>query len=194
MVPSYSGEHEMLTPIDDMEGDCGEETQRLRDMAVKAWNYVTAFNWCPPITGTWFAGGIGGVAALFLFEFETTIDGIGDRVWVVVGDLPSAYVATDADNPRTAFDSYCTRMDDWIEAVTVTKDFSNVFPVEAAQTKVSADALRLRLDFLRREIIPFASTESIDARPTETLQTASRWPNINAIVRKRGLLSRKRPV
>ena len=60
--------------------------------------------------------------------------------------------------------------------------------------EVSADALRLRLDFLRREIIPFASTESIDARPTETLQTASRWPNINAIVRKRGLLSRKRPV
>jgi hypothetical protein len=72
---------------------------RLHDMAGAARKYVTSFSCCLPIKVTYFADGFGGTVALFLFEFEGKLGGTDDCLWVVAGDLPSAYWRTPPPQP-----------------------------------------------------------------------------------------------
>jgi hypothetical protein len=103
----------------------------------------------------YFAYGIGGIVALFLLEFEGKTGGTDDKLWVVTGDLPSAYMVVESDeSPRKVLERYCELMDDWVSALRRGGDFRNVYPVPAARTKEHADMLEQRLAFLRKEVIP----------------------------------------
>ena len=156
----------MLTPVQNIAGDDEEDTRLLCKMAVKARAYISSFKWCLPIKAAYFADGFGGVVAIFLFEFEGKIAGTDDWLWVVVGDLPSAYMVVGPEDAREALDAYCELMDDWINAVLVTHSFEGVFPVDEAETSGNAEALRSRLAFLRTEIIPHINAESIEGADT----------------------------
>jgi hypothetical protein len=79
----------MLTPVAKMTGEDEEDSRLLREMAIKARDYINSFRWCLPIREMYLAFGVGYVIALFLFEFEGKIGGTDDTLWVVVGDLPS---------------------------------------------------------------------------------------------------------
>ncbi|MEO8062457.1 MAG: hypothetical protein ABI821_06895 [Pseudomonadota bacterium] len=144
---------QLLTAI---RGDDDEETQLLRDMGKEAKTFITEHEWCPPIRGFYLAYGIGGVVALFLVDFSEAIaDSPDDSLWVVVGDLPSAYfVSESADTPRAALECYCYIMDDWIAAAVDDTDMDEVYPLEIEPTEKNARELQSRLDFLRTEIIP----------------------------------------
>ena len=99
--------------------------------------------------------GIGGVIAVFQLEFKHKIADTDQRLWIIVGDLPSAYVVVEPqDSAQKAIERYCEVMDGWIAAVLSLGDFSDVFPVNAPRTAENAELLRLRLDYLRAEIIP----------------------------------------
>jgi hypothetical protein len=131
-------------------------------MALKARAYVCAFHWCLPIKAMFVADGVGGVIAIFLVEFEGEIGGTDDRLWVVVGDLPSAYMVVNSDeSPQQALENYCVLMDDWIATVLNGGDLDSVFPVEAPATRENAESLRRRMAFLREHIIPSAPTEVV---------------------------------
>jgi hypothetical protein len=165
-MPESGEEERMLVQIDDIVGDSEEDTKRLHDMAEVARKYITSFRWCLPIKTAYFADGFGGIVALFLFEFDDKIGGTDDRLWVVVGDLPSAYMVVEPrDCAREALGRYCELMDDWIGAVLNAGDFGHVFPVDAAETPGNAEALRTRLQFLRAEIIPHFNADVIGPAP-----------------------------
>jgi hypothetical protein len=150
----------MLTLIEKMQGDDEEDTRLLKEMAERARRYIAPFHWCLPITETYFAWGIGHVIALFLFKFEDKIGETDDKLWVVVGDLPSAYmVVLPSQNAREVLENYCSLMDDWVSAVRNNGNFADVFPVMAARTEEHADMLESRLAFLRKEIIPEAPAD-----------------------------------
>ncbi len=152
----------MLTPVDIMQGEDEKDTQLLREMSIRARDYVTSFHWCPPITGMYLGDGVGYIVAIFLFEFDRKIDGTDDKLWVVVGDLPSAYMVVGPnDFPQEALERYCLLMEDWIAVVRGNGDFDRVYPVDAPRTKKNADLLESRLAFLRREIIPRMSTQLV---------------------------------
>jgi hypothetical protein len=140
----------------DIRGDDEEDTKLLRGMAAEAKAFITGHEWCPPLRGFYLAYGIGGVVALFLVDFTKAIeDSPDDSLWIVVGDLPSAYfVSESADTPRAALECYCYIMDDWVAAVINDTDMEEVYPVEAEATEENARELQSRLDFLRTEIIP----------------------------------------
>jgi hypothetical protein len=140
----------------DIRGDDDEDTKLLRDMAKEAKAFITGHEWCPPIRGFYLAYGIGGVVALFLVDFTKAIeDSPDDSLWIVVGDLPSAYfVSESADTPRAALECYCHIMDDWVAAVVNGTDMDEVYPLDAEATEENAQELQSRLDFLRTEIIP----------------------------------------
>lgn len=152
----------MLTPVEDLAGEDEEETALLREMAVKARDFITAFKWCLPIRATYFADGVGKVIAVFLFKFDGKIGGTDDRLWVVVGDLPSVYMVVGPESAKEATEAYCELMDDWVNAVLVTRDFTDVFPVDAPETRGNGEDLRGRLEFVRREIIPYMSDDPVD--------------------------------
>jgi hypothetical protein len=140
----------------DIRGDDDEDTALLREMGEEAREFITAHEWCPPIRSFYLAYGVGGVVALFLVDFSEAIaDSPDDSLWVVVGDLPSAYfVSESADTPRAALECYCYIMDDWIAAVMNDTDLDEVYPLEVEPNEQNVRELQSRLEFLRTEIIP----------------------------------------
>ena len=136
-------------------GDSEEDTALLRAMYERAVQYITSFSWSPPINTVRFAFGVGGVVALFLVEFNQPISGNDDKLWVVVGDVPSAYfVVDDAYDAASALRIYCELMSAWADAVSRGHSTGDVFPVDAAPTKANADQLRVRIAFIEDDIIP----------------------------------------
>jgi hypothetical protein len=159
-----SGEDaEMLMPVGQIVGDDEEDIRLLNDMAGEAARYITSFRWCPPIRAQYLACGVGKIVAVFLFEFTGKIGGTDDRLWVVVGDLPSAYMVVEpGDGGRAVLENYCRLMDVWVEAVRSSGDFNDVYPVDAARTPVNAEQLHGRLGFIRLTILPYLSEGGID--------------------------------
>ena len=95
------------------------------------------------------AGVVGDVFAIFLFKFKIQIDNTDDKLWVIVGDLPSAYLAVDEDdNPRVAAEKYCELMEGWCSAVEGNSEMSDVYPVDAKATLENVRILRLRIRFI----------------------------------------------
>ena len=135
-------------------GEDEEDTALLRKMATDACDYLSSFAWCPRIKEMYLAYGVGRVVAIFFVEFSEKIRGTDDKLWIVVGDLPNAYLVVEpSDNPADALTRYCELMEDWISAVQTTGDLLNVFPVTAAPTRENAENLRSRIEFLKKELI-----------------------------------------
>jgi hypothetical protein len=142
-----------------MQGEDEQETTLLREMLDKARGYLQAFHWCPPISEEYLGFGVGKVFVVFLFRFAKPINDIDECLWVVVGDLPSAYfVVDDAPNPRSAAEVYCRIMREWIDAVLNNTPLEDVFPVKADATVEMAQMLDSRLRFIREKVIPMISS------------------------------------
>ena len=97
---------------------------------------------------------MGGVVAVFLFRIDPAPPA-EEWLWVVTGDLPSAYLVTDeAQTPAAALEGYCALMEDWATAVRSGAPLEDVFPVAAEATKENADSVVKRVNFVRNEVIP----------------------------------------
>lgn len=144
-----------LTPAGQMVGENAAETEELKQMLAHAEEYIKSFHWCPKITERYFGAGVGGVFALFLFKFDRSINADDDRLWVVEGDLPSAYFVTDhAHDPASALATYCQLMDDWAGAILNGRPLDTVFPIAVSPTVEHANMLKSRTTFIRDSIIP----------------------------------------
>ena len=136
-------------------GDNVEDTALLERMADDAEAYLKTFDWCQTIDTTYFAGGVGGIAALFLVEFNEPLQSSDQQLWIVAGDIPSAYFVTDeARNPRQAIRLYCQLMNDWANSVLNLETERKVFPVRADRTKDNALSLKERIEFIMKDIVP----------------------------------------
>ncbi|HEX7116767.1 MAG TPA: hypothetical protein VF193_16695 [Steroidobacter sp.] len=136
-------------------GEDDQDTALLREMSNEARDYISGFDWCPPIRAIYLAWGVAGVIALFLFRFLRKIKGADDQLWVVVGDVPSAYfVVLPQDGPAKALERYCDLMEDWVAAVRRSGDLRDVFPEAAEPTFDNARSLGSRIEFLRSEVKP----------------------------------------
>jgi hypothetical protein len=136
-------------------GDDDDDTELLREMAAEARAYVEEHEWCPPVTSVHLAFGIGGVVAAFLFQFEEAIeDTDDDALWIIVGDLPSAYVIVEpGDDGDAALRRYCVMMEDWTFNVLKGHSLDESFPVDVEATREHADMLNQRIAFIRTEIL-----------------------------------------
>ena len=137
-----------------IEGDSPEDTKLLRSMADDVRVYLSGFNGCPQIRNLYLAFGIGGVVCLSLAELEDKIDDQDSFLWVVVGDLPTAYLVADSTTPYEALETYSSLMADWADAVESGASLDDVFPVDARPTSVDACILRRRLLFLKDNVLP----------------------------------------
>lgn len=117
--------------------------------------YVSSFGWCPNVESIAYVNGIPGVVHVFMVSFREPVLGTADdRLWLVVGDLPSAYlVVEDGDNVRDVLHEYCNLMEDWVLAVRAKSDLKDVFPVRADQTEEMALMLKNRVRLLRDDVI-----------------------------------------
>lgn len=148
-------------PLAQMVGEDEEETQLFKVAAEDALTYLKSNAWCKSVVESYLCFGIGGVVEVFLFRIdrltsdEKTID---EWLWVIVGDLPFAYLVTDdAKSAKEALHAYCDLMQEWVNAVLSNGDLSDVYPVRVEPTAENAAQLSARIEFLLEEIIPLAS-------------------------------------
>jgi hypothetical protein len=142
-----------------MKGDDEEETFLLQKMSRDAEAYLRSFSWCEDVRSSFFGGGVGGVIAVFLFNIRTKRPEVGSWIWIVVGDIPSAYLPLqDAKSPAEVFKTYLWGMSKWVEyARSGAKQPAgrDVPPVNVPPTPEWAETLERRLNSLRLIIQPF---------------------------------------
>ena len=128
-------------------------------MATEAHDFICSQGWCERIDQQYLACEVGGVVAVFLVLITPRSEDIDKCLWVIVGDLPPAYIVVE-DNPTAldALDAYCFEMESWIEAIDRGESTEDLIPVNAPATPESARRLEGRLECLRQKVLPHFST------------------------------------
>ena len=145
-----------VVPINSMKGDCAEDTGMLNQLFRDAESFLKSFAWCRNLSEAYFGLGVGRIVGVFLFRIEPTDSTIDNFLWVIVGDLPPAYIVTDhSPTPRAALEAYIAEMRRWIAGIRKRALPDDVIPVNAAPTLENADRLESRLEFIEKEILPY---------------------------------------
>ena len=153
-----------LVPCAEVAGEDAEDQALLRELIDRGRSYLSSFEWCRDIIECHLGDiAVGGVVAVLLMKIEPAHDDVPEWHWVVVGDLPPAYIAADdAPNSAAALDAYIGEMQQWIDAVKAGDPVDDLIPVETSDGGESLEArselahdLERRLRFLDREILPF---------------------------------------
>lgn len=152
-----------VVPIDQIFGDDDEDIRLLRIMASEAREFIQSFSWCNSIREAYFGDGCGGIVALFLFRIEPSRTGIDEWLWVIVGDLPRAYLVIDVSkSPSQALEGYIDEMSKWVKLAKEGRSSKNVIPVNIAATPENAVLLESRLKVLREVFVPaFQSRKAV---------------------------------
>jgi hypothetical protein len=139
-----------VVPVRDIKGENDEETLGLRKMFDEAQRFLSAFNWCVRIEESYFGFGYAGIVAVFLFKICPVRADVDDWLWVVVGDLPPAYLVTEGNlTPELALDGYISEMTRWVQAAKEERPVDDLIPVNVPPTQENAEALEGRLAALR---------------------------------------------
>ncbi|MGA2850257.1 MAG: hypothetical protein ABSE46_14780 [Terracidiphilus sp.] len=124
-------------------------------MAEKAIQYVQSFRWCIEVHDRFFGDGYGGIVALFLLR--VTIRGVHEPewIWVVVGDIPSAYMEFDvAPSPQSALLRYIEGVEEWLAATEVERSSGDLIPIDVPPGDEFIEMLKTRMEVLRSSIFP----------------------------------------
>lgn len=144
-----------VIPIEKMIGDDEEETALLHDMEQDARRFLSSFPWCESIEQFYFGAGVGKVFGVFFARITPSREDVDEYLWVVVGDLPPAYLVTDdCRNPREALEGYIWEMRKWVKLAKDGKASTSVTPVNAPATPEWANVIESRLNTLEEKIIP----------------------------------------
>jgi hypothetical protein len=124
------------------------------DLARRATHFLKRQKWCIDIKEGYLAWALSPIVGVFLVRLVPSRPEIDSELWVVVGDLPPAYLVCDAaENWRQALDAYGVEMMRWIDAVRAGKPLDNVIPVNVPPTLEYADKLEGRIKFLWEKIV-----------------------------------------
>ncbi|MGB3341638.1 MAG: hypothetical protein WBB37_09170 [bacterium] len=144
-----------LSPIDMVIGDNQEDKRLLKEFRSEAESFLRNKKWCQKIKNGYWGFGIGGIIGIFLFEILPISKDIDEYIWIVVGDLPSAYISpVYCKNVKEVLEGYIFEMRKWISAVHNNDDIDKLIPVNTKPTMENANSLELRLQFLEDKILP----------------------------------------
>lgn len=134
--------------------DDEQDLAHYQAMVTQAKSFLERFRWCGGVRALYGGKAIPGVVAVFLAEITPGETGVDQTLWVVVGDVPPAYLVLDrAPNSTDALGIYIENMRRWVRAVLAGESTRGLIPVNTEPTPESAEMLASRLDFLEREIV-----------------------------------------
>jgi len=144
-----------VVPVVELRGDSEHDTELLKQMVREAEIYLSAFDWCESVAESYFGLGVGGVVAVLLFRIVPRGEGVDEWLWVIVGDLPPAYLVTDHNpTPVSALEAYVEEMSAWLAAAEGGRSVDELIPVNVPPTRENAEQLKRRLTFLISKIMP----------------------------------------
>lgn len=134
--------------------DVGEDKDEASSMCQEAKEFLEYYDWCLEIKKSYIGMFYPGIIAIFLFNIKPSRTDVDEWIWVVVGDLPPAYLTTEeCPNPASALDGYIGAMLEWVDAAQQNKSVAELIPVNVPATKKNAEMLKVRLDFLDEKIL-----------------------------------------
>lgn len=140
-----------VVPLTEVAGEDAEETVFLLEMAEHAKRFLQSFTWCRSVVEVYFGEGIGKIIGLFLCKIVPAAPEVDEWLWVIVGDIPPAYLVTDrCKNPTEALDAYIEEMAKWVEVARQGLTSKDVIPIDLPATPQNADKVRLRLDLIMK--------------------------------------------
>lgn len=157
-----------LTPIAQLAADQFadiKEFQGVLELSKEATAFLESHSWCLAVKEVWFDRGYS-FLSIFLIEILPG-PGADELVWVIVGDVPPAYIDTQTcDNGVSAVKSYIYCMREWCNAAKTGADTSELIPVYSRDslkpipaTPKMFNLLERRLKFIEEEIMPGWDTE-----------------------------------
>ncbi len=154
-----------VVPAESMAGDSDEDTALLKKLFRSGADFLSRFPWCEKILSSYFGMGTGGIYAVFLFEVKDSASPQNKLYWVVVGDMPPAYLAQEDDinSPDAALEVYVDWMEAWVDAVRNGDSVADLMPVNAPPTLQNAAKLESRIEFLKEN---FLREDDEDPRPS----------------------------
>ena len=131
-----------------------DEVFKLFDEATR---YLTAFKWCKKILNCWLADGFGYILCIFYFDIMPTPESNADnKLWVIVGDIPPAYLDTiEYKTANDALSFYCFLMEEWVENVKKGKSVADCYPINVAPTIEHANMLETRIKLIKSDFLPY---------------------------------------
>ncbi|MGA2217821.1 MAG: hypothetical protein ABSG51_07035 [Terracidiphilus sp.] len=124
-------------------------------MAAEAVRYVQSFEWCIELHERYFGQGCGGVVALFLFRVTIRSFQTPEWIWVIVGDMPSAYMELEqAQSPREALLCYIEGVEELLEATDEERASEDLIPIIVQAGDEFIEMLRGRMRTLRSLVLP----------------------------------------
>lgn len=134
--------------------DLTENIAETRRMLEEAKSFLLAFQWCKDIKRVYVGFVYPEIIAVFLFNISPAREDVDEWLWVIVGDLPPAYITCEkSPNPATALNGYLGALEEWIDAVRSGKPTTGLMPVNAPSTPEYAELLEKRVKFIDERIL-----------------------------------------
>jgi hypothetical protein len=153
-----------LVPIESICGDDELDTKLLIEMAEYSTKYISSFSWCEAILESYFAGGVGGIFAVFFFNIKPSRPEVDPWIWIMGGVVPPAYLPLrDCSSSSEAFSLYIEGMSKWVEYARKGQAGDadqGVPPVNVPATPEWAEELGRRLKGLALAVKPFFEENS----------------------------------
>jgi hypothetical protein len=144
----------VVTLEDCLAGNAEDEAE-IRELVDEAVAYVTAHGWCRAVRELYVGDVYPGIIGIFLVRIEPAAPEIDEWTWVIVGDVPPAYLAgEDGFDAEAALDCYIRLMREWIDAVRTGAPIDDLIPVNVEPTREWANDLASRLTFIEANILP----------------------------------------
>ena len=151
-----------MIPIESIRTEQSHDPLGRPALAKTAEEFLLSHDWCKSIRRGFLANAWEGILGVFYFEIEPGTPEVDDELWVIVGDLPPAYLVVE-DEPVTkdALEAYVYEMKRWVDAVMSDESVADLIPVYyqssgkiVPPTKEFAAALKKRLEFIENSILP----------------------------------------
>jgi hypothetical protein len=135
-------------------GSTGKDLQAIVGMHKEARSFLESFKWCTAVLDEYLGMAYPGIVGVFLFRIAPAREGVDEWVWVIVGDLPPAYITCEeSPNPACALDAYIGAMNEWVVAASSGGSVDELIPVNVEPSKENAERLGLRLKFIDDKIL-----------------------------------------
>ncbi len=130
-----------------------QDRVELDMLALRAREYLVGQRWCKGVEQIWHGYDFGLKIAVFLVKVSL-VSGPGHLVWVVVGDVPPAYLGhPELANPIQALDGYAGEMQAWVKAAKAGMSLDDLIPVNAPATLDNVAQLESRLKFINEHCL-----------------------------------------
>ena len=143
-----------MTSVDGLRAPKEQDDLGGYALAQQAENFLRWHTWCEDIKAGYVGLVFEGILGVFYFEISRGRPDVDDALWVVIGDLPPAYIVCDeCPNAAAALEGYVGEMWRWVEAAREERPVDDLIPVNVPPTTENADLLGSRLTFIEEKIL-----------------------------------------